>query len=345
MAEQYLPALNHRLRDDEGRLKFNELSRELKQYIENAQYIGAGWARRLHEEMYVDNLWMYSTDELDIMCSLLAKDEETIKHLQSGDVTVVFVDSQGDYNGAMMSRAHLKSIFTQPDNRTLTFEMSSDPMSVYRILKNLNIKYQIYPSRLVFGAHGLPGSIAVGNVTSPTVFYTGEDWHSFNQSEMQGDSVRLRSVQIGRMIDECTQPSRFQQGEELGRVSIVLASCYGATTNGYDISVAEEVASQMSPGDRFYAADSSTNLAIRHTEHGQEVFLMQLESVEDIAKAKQGRPINATRVFESMSHRIIGGSVRKNKRFMQPRRAVTSRPVGNISYPHNPGVKDDRTKN
>lgn len=263
MKRRYMDAINGRLQKEDGSINTDQLRDELKSTIELAREIGPEWVRRLHEELYVDNIWMHSMQEINIMRDILAKDEETIEYLRKGDVTVVFVDSNGDHNGAFMNNKYFKRTFGQRDDRSLTFEIPANPIGVYRIGIMLN-KLGIYPNKVVFGVHGLTGESHVGSGDSKTIFHTNETKPDYVKRAVSGSEVKLSTTQIGRFISDFTRPSKHADDD--GEVSVILVSCYGSAPvkNHYgqiaSLSVAEEVASQLEPGASVYASAKKTNV-------------------------------------------------------------------------------------
>ncbi len=269
MYRRYVTAAKTRLRaEGSGLVDPEELRKELHGFIDNALYIGPEWTSRLHEELYVDNLWMYTKPELDIMRDVLERDPATIQYLQNGDVTVVIVDSAGDHNGAFMDRARLKNMYAKKSQRTLTFEIPSNLLGLYRLGAKLNT-CGIAPSRVVFGVHGQVGKAYVGGPGEGTILHTDVKKRGYIKARRAGDAqqINLHDTQVGRFLQRLTQAHRGIDSEEgsVGETDIILVTCHGASRprNEYgrdEMSVADAIASQLTPGMAVFASPKATNI-------------------------------------------------------------------------------------
>jgi hypothetical protein len=163
---------------------------------------------------------MYNPEDLEGMSKLLDGDSEHIKHLQEGDVTVVFADATGDYNGAFTD---VLRAYQTDGRRTILFEVSR-PTDFYRrmsMLKQLGIK----PSTIVMAAHGSPGATSFGLPDRGFNLTTNKHVAEMTSSN---DAFILDEARLDRIAsDEFMQPSRGidDPADKIGRRSFIFNSC------------------------------------------------------------------------------------------------------------------------
>jgi len=191
-----------------------KLARMLETTAKNARALGNRAIRRLRKDAGIINLDYRSAEDLKLMHNVIRGDASTIKHLQAGDVTVVFTDEVGDHNGAF---EELTAQYATPHNRTLSFGVSK-PGDIYRhmaLLRKLGVK----PSTIAIGAHGSPGSMVIGDVK-----ITNSD---VNKSTLEPRLSLSMARGLTRIFDERMQDSRdIDAPDELkGRRRIILDSC------------------------------------------------------------------------------------------------------------------------
>lgn len=205
--------------EETGEVNSVKLRSHLKLVAQRVEELGVERAQRLREKTGIVNLEYYTKDDLELM-SVIAKDEhemtdedrEIIKHLQDGDVTVVFVDAKGDHNGAFRANS---SKYATESKRTLFFEIN-EKGDFYDHMVRLR-RLRIKPSTCVISAHGSPGLIAVGNPND------NREW-LYNDTS---DSEMVAWRGIPRFVDSFMQDSRgIDDNEEaIGRRRIVLDAC------------------------------------------------------------------------------------------------------------------------
>jgi hypothetical protein len=169
----------------------------------------------LRKNAGIVNLDYFEPQQLELMTNLLSMDEQTIKHLQEGDVTVVFTDASGDYNGAFSTNAET---FATPSGRTLFFEIHG-PRDLYKYMNFLH-SAGIKPSTLVLGAHGADGKIKFNEGDAAFAFSAGIDGGE------QSYATTL-SKALPRLISEFMQDSRGidDNPEAIGRRRVIIHSC------------------------------------------------------------------------------------------------------------------------
>jgi len=191
--------------------------RRMKEVVENVFPVNL---ERLTTELGVVNLDMYKPEDLHTLSGLLEHDEETIKYLQDGDVTVVFVDAYGDHNGALTP---VFDAYRKESGRTLMFEVAQ-PGDFYRrmvMLKRLGVK----PSSMVVAAHGAPGETHFGQGDSGFVLAANRYVTQMNELS---SSVNIDESRLDRLVsDEFMQSSRGidDPEERIGRRTVILNSC------------------------------------------------------------------------------------------------------------------------
>lgn len=171
--------------------------------------------RALHKRAGVVNIDRYSYDQIHQMVDFVNGDEALLKHLQAGDVTVVFTDAKGDYNGAFNT---VGEQYDTTSGRTLFFEVSrKTDFSRYRAMLT---RFGIKASTLVFAAHGSPvyGRDYGGKMIGFNVAAQSSRWQDLSIA----DAEWLSSI-----LDDIMQDSRGIDDDEqaLGRRRIILNSC------------------------------------------------------------------------------------------------------------------------
>jgi hypothetical protein len=228
-----------------GAIDTNQLRAELAQTYDNLTYVGGfEAAKRLKDVFGVEQLWMYSPEELVMMQKLDEKDPITIKHLQAGDVTVVFSNAMDDHNGAIVELAN----YRKESGRTLRFE-TTNVEAIYRRMIYLN-KLGIKPASLVYETHGLPGGVTDGG----SVLWAAEPKHPIGKD----DRVMRRDADgLYRLVRDFMQPNRGIDSEDelVGKKQIVVSACSSdkeaAMADGSNASFLEKIAKMVAyPSNR-----------------------------------------------------------------------------------------------
>lgn len=171
--------------------------------------------RALHKRAGIVNLDYYKRDELRRMIQFVNGDPKLIKHLQAGDVTVVFTDAKGDHNGAFRN---LGERYGTPSGRTLFFEVSKrTDFSRYRAMLG---RFGVKASTIVLAAHGDPVR-GMG--------YGGEDkgFYLSAQSPASRDLSIVDLELLPSILNNIMQDSRGidDNGQAKGRRRIIFNSC------------------------------------------------------------------------------------------------------------------------
>lgn len=198
----------------------HRVKRSLHRIKEVVDNVAMSDIQRLHDEFGVVNLDMYKHEDLYTLISLLDQDTDAINYLRNGDVTVVFTDAYGDYNGAL---APTFDSYRKESGRSLMFEVAQ-PGDFYRrmiTLKRLGIK----PSTVVIAAHGSPAKTSFGRGDSgfalTTNKYVSDDYDL-------PSSINIDETQLERLAsDEFMQGSRGidDPTNRTGRRTFILNSC------------------------------------------------------------------------------------------------------------------------
>lgn len=171
--------------------------------------------RELHKNAGIVNFDYYTANQLKRMADMLFMDEKTIEHLRAGDVTVLFTDASGDYNGAFRNNA---KEFDTESGRALFFEIHK-PRDLYlymNFLRNAGVK----PSTLVLAAHGEDGQIAFNKDDTEFAFSASVD------GKKQEYALTL-SKALPRLISDFMQDSKGvdDNPEAVGRRRVIIDSC------------------------------------------------------------------------------------------------------------------------
>lgn len=253
MIQEYLTAANVKLRYDDksestgATLNAVKLKRELYKIQAAVELLGADMLTRMHTYYGMENPWMYSVGQLQLLSKLIDKDPATIEHLKGGDVTVVFTDARSDWNGALVDF----NDYDSPSGRTIRFEVNN-PANIYRQMIHLNT-LGIKPSTFVYEAHGSPGITQAGR--------DGLSFTSFDNKQEAGFMIPIPRTQLGRLVREFMQTNRGIDGptEAIGTKRVILKTCSGDVPlfiqeEAYD-SVAESVTKTIAdPSVRVFAA-------------------------------------------------------------------------------------------
>ncbi len=256
MVSQFMPAAAIRNRNKKGALTAPSYKKELKAMIDQSLRIGANNIKKLYATVGMENIWNYSDYDVDTLLLLIDKDPSEIKRLRDGDVTVLMTDIRGDYNGAMTHQEAIDG-YAKPSGRTLRFELTK-ASDVYRHMIFLN-RLNIYPSTLVFAAHGAPGVTGIG-AGSERIEFVVSDGKFGAQKNKQ---IQIDKTSIGRLKNEYMQPNRgIDSSDDVkNQKVIVLYTCSGDAQvemgQGKYSSVAEEVSSAIGQGSIVYAGEKS----------------------------------------------------------------------------------------
>lgn len=272
MVSQYMTAAAIRNKNNEGTLTATDYKKELKSMVDQSLRVGVDNIKKLYTAVGMENIWNYSDFDIDTLLLLIDKDPDEIERLKAGDVTVVMTDIRGDYNRAMTHQVALDG-YAKPSGRTLRFELTQ-ASDIYRHMIFLN-RLNIYPSTLVFAAHGLPGATGIGAGHDRVEFaVTGGKFGVQKDKQIQIDKTS-----IGRLKDEYMQPNRgIDSSDDVKNQKVlVLYTCSGdeqvELEHGQFSSVAEEVALAVGKGAVVYAGEKSLFITaeddgVQFVDHG-----------------------------------------------------------------------------
>ncbi len=171
---------------------------------------------KLREKTGIVNAYNYKKEQLERMLRFVDGDQETLRYLREGDVTVVFTDARGDYNGALTNTA---DNYEKPSGRTLFFEIhnASDIYRYSQLLRNLGIA----DSTRVIATHGGLGRMVFG-AQDTSAIGTRDKVMNTEKDVKVGDSSGIR-----QMAREFMQDSRGIDDPKnvKGRRRIILDSC------------------------------------------------------------------------------------------------------------------------
>ena len=184
-----------------------------------SQELGVEKLAAVHERTGIINFDTYKPEQLERMLKVFDWDKKTIEHLQAGDVTVVFRDANGDYNGGY-NKAETTAAFESPEGRTLYFEISH-PDEMFQYMKELAAR-GIKPSTAVIAGHGQPGGIYFGARGEEVALVSVP--HGRAKEEV---AIHHRQEQLEHMVTELMQDSKGidEPDEAKGRRRIILLSC------------------------------------------------------------------------------------------------------------------------
>lgn len=208
------------MRDDEGlpttRINSSAYMDFLEGIASSFKELGPGAFAQLHEQTGITNFDYYTTPQLMSMSNFINGGSPRINYLKAGDVTVVFLDAKGDYNGAFR---HAPKLYESNNGRTLYFEINK-PSDFYRHWTLIK-KHGIKPATFVMGAHGREGAMGFGDSDFDLVNTHPEDLES-------GSQIPLVSAKgLKRIAKDYMQDSRGIDDNEQakGRRRLVLMSC------------------------------------------------------------------------------------------------------------------------
>jgi len=260
------------------------VTKSLTRIKDNVEAVGPDIIEHLGNELGLGlvNIDKFSSGDLANLSKLLDNDPEFIEQLQAGDVTAVFVDSMGDYNGALSSTYHA---YRKESGRTLIFEVeaASDFYRRMIFLKQRGIK----PSTLVVAAHGAPNEIAFGQNSYFGLIGTSD----VGTGNGYKTAVSLNQARLDRLVsDEFMQSNRgIDSSDELiGHRQIIIHSCSGDVA--YEagvVSTGESILKQINREDTIVYAAAGVE-SMRATEDG-------VSFVKTKEGKKEPNPENITR--------------------------------------------------
>ncbi|MFZ2544799.1 MAG: hypothetical protein WAW80_02385 [Candidatus Saccharimonadales bacterium] len=270
-----------------GYINGEMLAERLSRVKESVNAVGPDTIVRLHEQLGLVNIDNYAPEDLQSLVKLLDGNQEYIKQLQNGDVTVAFADAYGDHNGAL---SQTFDAYRRDNGKTLMFEISS-PSDLYRrmiMLKKLGIK----PSTLAVSAHGRPGGTDFGNktggdfgvVSSEMVSSVYNDRRSFNLADARLDRIAGDEfMQVSKGIDDGLDVT--------GRRRIIINSCSSDVEFNAGVpSTAETVARTVGRDDVDVYGASDTMYF--QDKDGDISFLGMKDSNSKVATEQIGQKIS-----------------------------------------------------
>ncbi|MEO6110155.1 MAG: hypothetical protein ABIP50_04050 [Candidatus Saccharimonadales bacterium] len=201
----------------------------------NVNAMGVDRLSGLREKLGTVNLDLYSRGMLTSLHYLAIEHDEHIEQIKQNDVTVVFTDGRGDYNGAFESEFYRYQ--TSEVSSLLPFEVHGpeDIQTRMEMLKRLGIK----PSTLVIAGHGNPGSVQFGDAMNgfqldhqSVASLVTEEYMQPHRGERAGSELKGR-IQV--IFDACSSDKQFDDGalstaesvlKKIGRLDV---DVYGAT--------------------------------------------------------------------------------------------------------------------
>ncbi|MDB5162264.1 MAG: hypothetical protein JWM52_772 [Candidatus Saccharibacteria bacterium] len=222
--------------DGEGaELNSEKVKARLQLVRGNVKAIGVDRIHGLRDKLGTTNLDLYSRSMLTNLHYLAIEDSEHIEQINRNDVTVVFMDGRGDYNGGFEAEFHRYQ--NSELSSMLPFEVHG-PEDITRLmdmLKRLGIK----PSTLVIAGHGQPGYIQFGDALNGFQLdqeviagFVNNGYMQPNKTERTADELKGR-IQI--ILDACSSDKQFDNGalstaesvlRKIGRQDV---DVYGAT--------------------------------------------------------------------------------------------------------------------
>ena len=268
-----------------GSVYTTQLKYELSQIYQNLKHIGGPEAaKRLKEVFGVKQLWMYSPEELRMLQRLDEKDPRAIKHLQNGDVTVVFSNAMDDHNGAIVEDAN----YRKRSGRTLRFEADHVP-AIYRQMIYLN-SLGIRPATLVYETHGAPGAVTDGGVmlwaAEPRGGIIKHEDKSKDDRVMIPGGNSVHGDGLYRLVRDYMQPNRgIDSDDELkGKKQLIVSACSSDKptrfADGTNASFVEKIAQMVA-----YPSDRSIEKGI-HSRRGYQKNVVLYGALEDMAEMR-----------------------------------------------------------
>ena len=259
---------------DTGQVNRDSLRNMLLTNAETARALGKEKVAKLREEAGIVDLSYANLEQLELMSKLIDGDQETIQHLQAGDVTVLFTDTKGDHNGAMLYAAER---YATPNGRTLPFQINR-PVDFFRQLSLLS-RRGIRPSTIALANHGFVGYSAFGQgkesfsiVNTELDASTRKQGNTFSYAEMKSIPVIVNKyMQDSRGIDE--------PEESRGRRRIVLDSCAQASRAPVERTVKVREKSRLKRFARAILGRTVDNEYIEYSDESQaETIALQAKN-------------------------------------------------------------------
>lgn len=270
-----------------GLVDSQNLATMLARAANSVRTLGVEKVLDLRKQAGITAIDYYELKQLQLMSDLLDGKQEAVEHLQAGDVTVAFVDSQGDYNGAFAS---VPINFGSKSNRTLFFEINQ-PSDLYRHMLTL-AKLGIKPSTLVVAAHGEPGRFSMGNDHNISFFMND---YATESDEEQRVYYAMHARGLPRLVSEMMQDSRGidDNSEAIGRRRLVLFSCSQAAP--------QEVTRFRTVPESGLAGllGKTRREAVRQTESMAET-ITQAAASTNLEVYAADRPIRAERTYQGV---------------------------------------------
>lgn len=196
---------------------------------------GSAKLQAIKEFAGITSLGSYSDKQLDIIYKLSQGDQAEVERLQKHDVSIGFLNLDGDHNGISHEVAER---IDDDAGRTLFFEISK-PQQIYTYMKRLS-DLGIAPSTLIFASHGSAGQFFISErpaIDSETakphvtviIDQALADHITKTDPSVSGYQVYDISNANGliRSIQRFMQPSRAidDPDKDLGRKKVISLSC------------------------------------------------------------------------------------------------------------------------
>ena len=238
--------MTHSTDSETGQFNYKYFLAALGSTMDAAKHLGVDNVLRLRHEAGIANLDYRHLGQFELMLNVLWDEKnfeglkrtdpeefnrqrkahhEAIEGLKKGDVTVIFNDEMGDYNGAYRD---LSQTFATDGWRTLAFGVHQ-PGDIYRTMLKLK-KLGIAPSTLAIGAHGLPGATFFQKPVSAFAIAHGLRTSMDTDNLPSNTYVLGKTKGLARLVNEFMQDSRKTDDEDdtPQRRRLFLCSCFGA---------------------------------------------------------------------------------------------------------------------
>lgn len=212
ISEDYFDMLYARFLTTEDTLM---LRRSIITIIDHAEMLGSDLIAQLRSKLGIVNLDRYPLAQLHLLAALLARDKATIERLHRRDVQLLLVDTNGDYNGELIS---IYDQYVQKSGSTILLEVAR-PSDFYRHLLFLD-DYDIHPSTIIIAAHGTPQLLSFG-----------QDKDSFNLAILESDEqenvnqVTLSQSSLERISRQFMVAGKIRAPNGKRQKKIIIASC------------------------------------------------------------------------------------------------------------------------
>lgn len=220
----------------------------LRQKVEE---LGIDTIHQLREQFGIVNFDRYALPQLQRMKMIMQSDPEIfqtlsgaeqaqiaelMEQLRSGNLALVVTAAYGDYNGAFNSLDRF-------DNNGLSiFAEIGDlsPGGFYAAIRRIVDKFDLQPTTLVAGAHGIPGGMDFETSSGErTLGVPG------TQDENNPSWVHVAKTRIGRIVSRFMKPH-----SKTGKKYIVLLSCSQASPTDKGQTNPETIVELSNPADR-----------------------------------------------------------------------------------------------